>query len=195
MYKRFLFFVTLILASSLGFSQAEFGPRVALNLANNGRDASGDMRVAMAFGATADFKLNDLISLGGDLVYSMQGSTDETTIPFVGSVESTTKLNYINLPIYAKISPIPEVPFFILGGLQPGVAVTRKVKIDNTETNVKNSYKAFDLAVPLGVGVKLDMGLAFDARYNLGLLNISDIGNFKTNNSVFQIGVSYYIGM
>ena len=43
-----------------------------------------------------------------------------------------------------------------------------------------------------GLGYKLDSGLNFAARYNLGLSNLAkDSGNEKINNGVFQLSVGY----
>jgi len=58
--------------------------------------------------------------------------------------------------------------------------------------NVKDSFKNSDTSLALGVGWDLPLRLSIDARYNLGLSDISDDPNFDTiKNQVWQISVGF----
>ena len=52
--------------------------------------------------------------------------------------------------------------------------------------------KSFDLAASGGVELKIIMGLFAQARYNIGLTNVSDNSDVDVKNGVFQLSVGYY---
>ncbi len=65
-------------------------------------------------------------------------------------------------------------------------------RIEFDSDNVKDSFKNSDTSLALGVGWELPMRLTVDARYNLGLSDISDDPAFDTiKNQVWQISVGY----
>ena len=60
--------------------------------------------------------------------------------------------------------------------------------------DVKDYYKDLDFAMAAGLEYKLDMGLFFNARYNLGLSNLYDSeidGDESIHNNVFQLSVGF----
>jgi len=185
------------LGTSTAVAQFSVGPKAMLNLANIGGDAEGDMRIAAAFGGSAEYKLSDKLGLGADVLYSMQGATDEVEVVGGSNLDATYRLDYINIPLYAKFYPVADLGLYVAGGLQPSFALTRELEIDGNTTDQADDYKGFDLAIPLGVGFKLDMGLAFDARFNLGLTDIYEpendlIEDQNFSNQVIQIGATYF---
>ncbi len=57
--------------------------------------------------------------------------------------------------------------------------------------------KGTDFGVNLGLGYKMENGLNFGARYNLGLSDNLDVDDFEAEgaeykNSVIQISVGYF---
>ncbi len=85
--------------------------------------------------------------------------------------------------------------FSIEAGPQVGFLMSAKVKAEGEEEDIKDSVKGIDFGANLGIGYKLESGLNFGARYNLGLSNLNDgedSDDFKWNNSVIQVSVGYF---
>ncbi|MEG1025338.1 MAG: outer membrane beta-barrel protein, partial [Flavobacterium sp.] len=59
---------------------------------------------------------------------------------------------------------------------------------------VKDSFNTFDFGVNFGLGYKLENGLNFGVRYNLGLTDINNVDNssVKNKNRAFQVSVGYF---
>ncbi len=63
---------------------------------------------------------------------------------------------------------------------------------DSGEEDIKEYFKGTDLGVNVGVGVALESGLNFGARYCLGVSNIWDEESDDSNqNGVFQFSVGF----
>jgi hypothetical protein len=62
--------------------------------------------------------------------------------------------------------------------------------------NVTDGFKTLDFGFHLGLGYKLENGLNFGARYNLGLSNINDFDSssakFINSTVQFTIGYSFF---
>ena len=59
---------------------------------------------------------------------------------------------------------------------------------------VKDSFKKIDFGANVGLGYKLENGLNFGVRYNLGLSNINNVSGSsdKYKNGVLQASVGYF---
>ncbi len=68
--------------------------------------------------------------------------------------------------------------------------LSAKSEFDGDSTDIKDDTKTIDF----GLGYKLENGLKFGARYNLGLANIAeDAGDdFKITNNVIQVSVGFF---
>ncbi|MNQ60224.1 hypothetical protein D3C85_744960 [compost metagenome] len=86
--------------------------------------------------------------------------------------------------------------YYVTKGLsvEAGPQIGFLLAAKNEKTDVKDSFNIFDFGVNFGLGYKLDNGLNFGARYNLGLTDINNLENSssKNKNSVFQISVGYF---
>jgi hypothetical protein len=84
--------------------------------------------------------------------------------------------------------------FSIEAGPQVGFLMSAKAKAEGEEEDLKDFVKGIDFGFNLGLGYKMESGLNFAARYNLGLSNINDgegSDDFKNQNSVMQVSVGY----
>ena len=126
-----------------------------------------------------------------EIILSKQG----TSFDFDGS-DLESNYTYVNAPILAKL--------YLIGGLnlqagpQFGFLASAKQDILDEAGNiedgrdVKDQLKGTDISVGLGAGWDLPFGLTIDARYNLGLSDVSDQdGADDIKNQVFQISVGY----
>jgi hypothetical protein len=100
--------------------------------------------------------------------------------------------------------------FYIIEGLsveagpQVGFLMSAKLKGEETDSfggdpvtlefdeDFKDYIKGTDFAFNVGAGYKLDGGLFFNARYSLGISNISEDDNSDAKNGVFQFSVGYF---
>ena len=78
-------------------------------------------------------------------------------------------------------------------GPQIGFLIKAESGADDVSVDVKDAFKSIDFGFNFGAGYKLESGLNFAARYNLGLSDISDDDDSDSNvkNGVFQLSVGY----
>lgn len=182
-----LLLVTVITVLGLTTTNAQdikFGAKAGLNFAfitgdnTNGFEPISDFH----FGAMAEWKISDKFSLQPEIMYSVQGTN--TNVDSEGEI----LLNYLNLPIMGK--------YYVAKGLsiEAGPQIGFLLSTKGGSINYKDALKSTDFGVNFGVGYKLDNGLNFSARYNLGLSNIIDVNSVpdKNRNGVFQLSVGYF---
>ncbi|MBQ4804690.1 PorT family protein [Aquimarina sp. MMG015] len=133
-------------------------------------------------GIMAEIKISDKFSLQPELMYSGQG--------YGSSVDSEgiIALNYLNVPLMSK--------YYVTKGLslEAGPQIGFLLSTKGGTQDYKDQFKTMDFGVNFGVGYKLDNGLYFSARYNLGLSNINNIDGIsdKNRNGVFQLSIGYF---
>lgn len=195
--------------TSVNAQEVTFGAKAGLNLASLGGDVEDvDGLTSFHFGAVAEISISEKFSVQPELLYSAQGAKIEESYSEVGytiSGESKLKLNYLNIPIIAKYYVAEG--FSVEAGPQLGLLLSAEEDWEYSETfegettsesgenDVKDEYKGIDFGFNIGVGYKLNSGLNFAARYNLGLANINDgegSDDFKINNNVLQVSVGYF---
>jgi hypothetical protein len=194
--KKLCFAVIAVL--SLTYSQAQevqFGAKAGVNFANlTGDDVdNSDPITAFHVGAVAEIKINEKFSVQPELLYSAKGATSKDSEEGF-SYEYALNLDYIDVPIMAKYYVTPGLS--LEAGPQIGFLVAAEAEIEEGSVSltddVKDQFKTVDFGLNFGLGYKLDNGINFDARYNLGLSNIADDDDADLKNSVFQISVGYY---
>lgn len=185
MKKLFLVTVITVLGlSNVNAQDIKFGAKAGLNFAFITGDNTEDLKpnTDFHFGIMAEWKISDKFALQPEIVYSGQGSGLNI------ESEGRISLNYLNVPIMGKYYVTKR--FSLEAGPQFGVLLSTK----GGSVNYKDFLKSTDYGVNFGVGYKLDNGLNFSARYNLGLSNINNVDGFtdKNRNGVFQLSVGYF---
>lgn len=196
--------ITMSLLAIFAFSGAalaqtpdvKIGAKAGLNISNVSDIDDSKSKTGFHVGAVAEIFINEKFSIQPELLYSTQGAKASQKETFMGQtfkLESTLKLDYINIPIMAK--------YYIIDGLsvQAGPQIGFLVKAETKDkfqgesetTNVKSETQKVDFGLNFGAGYELPMGLFFDARYNLGLTKINKEGDNSLKNGVFQISVGY----
>lgn len=186
--KKSLFITLITLASfSVNAQDIHFGVKAGLNLASLGGDAEVDSRTSFHIGGLAEIKVSEKFSVQPELLYSAQGAVAE------GNSDIVTQLDYINLPVFAKFYVAEGLS--LEGGPQVGFAINRNVDADGEDVDADDAYKPIDFGVGIGASYKLEQGLFFSARYNLGLSNILEEEVFGPDaeafNNVIQFSVGY----
>ncbi len=197
--KKLLVFAVLASFSLVATAQEEsirFGAKAGLNLSNISGDGTDDLdgRTSFHIGAVVEIPISEKFAFAPELLYSAQGASFDDTILGV-EVESTTILDYINIPLMAKYYVAQGLS--LQAGPQIGFLASAKAKVEgggvDEDTDIKDNVKGIDFGLNFGAGYQLDMGLFFDARYNLGLSDINDFddGDDSNQNAVIQLSVGY----
>lgn len=170
--KKFLFITILCLGFVSGNAQRfKPGLKAGLNNTNLTGDANTDAKIGFYVGGLVDFLISDKFHVQPELMYSSEGADDDAGI------------SYLRLPIMGK--------YYINENfnLQAGPEIAFKVGTE--EEVIDEATTSTDFALGLGAAYELETGLFFDARYNLGLGNISDVDGLDFGNTGFQIGLGY----
>jgi len=180
----------------------KFGVKAGVNIATFGGDIEDlDSRTGFHAGVVAEFKLSETFSIQPELMYSQMGAK----LDYVDSdgiteynVESTSKFDYISLPILAKYYIIEGLS--IEAGPQIGFLVSAKQEdkvsgVGEQSADVKDGAKSIDFGLAGGLAYDLPIGLFFQARYYAGIANIAEEGDsnddFKVTNMGVQLSVGY----
>jgi hypothetical protein len=95
-------------------------------------------------------------------------------------------LDYLNIPVLFNYYIVPGLA--VKAGVQPGFLARAK----HNDTDIKDLYKKFDFAIPLGLSYEFS-DFVIDARYNLSLSKLPDVGDAKAYNSVIMLTLGYKI--
>ncbi len=168
-------------ASALSFGA---GPLLGINLANASVDypGSGDVESGMltrfAFGARAEFGVTSPFSLLLEPMYLQRGVSQKAT--FLGlTVESETRLNYLEVPVLAKAKfGSMKAHAYAFAGPSLGIFLNGETEAGNTTTDA-DSISAINLSGDIGVGgsfqVQEFIYLNADVRYSHGFTNQADV--------------------
>ncbi|MEO9503711.1 porin family protein [Nonlabens ulvanivorans] len=167
-------------------AQDNFGLKGGVNFADLGGDEN-DVETLTAFhiGGFAQFEISDTFMIQPELLYSSQGAQSEE------DSELKFRLNYINVPIMAKLLVADGLSAEI--GPQFGFAVSKKLTYDGDSEDLEDIFKSFDYGVGLGASYEFSGGLMLSLRYNLGLANIAgdELEDIRISNNVGQISIGY----
>ena len=196
MKKLFLCSAMALLSFVALNAQVNFGAKAGVNFS----DITGDDvdsftgRTAFHVGVVAEIMVSDMFAVQPELLYSAQGSDYEED--FEGETyEGEVPVDYLNIPIMAKLY-VGEGGFSVEAGPQIGLLLSAKDKGEGYEEDIKDQVKGTDFGVNFGLGYKLENGLNFGARYNLGLTDVNDSETLDSGseykNSVIQVSVGYF---
>lgn len=201
--KKIVLVMLLLSLSNLGQAQkVRWGAKAGYNLSNFSGDYNGiDYVSGFHFGGLADLKLSLKFGLQTELLYSREGGQYSFEInepPFLAKASEKVTLGYINLPIMLKYYAIDGLTFE--AGPQIGVLVSGKSDYQSTVTingetiedsgsiDLKDKLNAISYGFNLGIGYELQNQLFFQARYHIGLANISK--DNSTNNEEDPVGLN-----
>ncbi len=187
--------LTVFLLSGLVFmttpaAQAQFSIKGGANFANfNDTDASFDSRTGLMAGATYSFGIPmSPISIRPGVFYAQKGAKISE-----GSVETTTKLDYVEIPVVAKFDFILDNPMLtphVYFGPYAGFNINAEQEISGGDgagsVDIEDQIKGTDFGVVVGAGAditKFNVGL----RYSAGLSNIAEDGEGEGKNGVLSI--------
>jgi hypothetical protein len=186
--KKLFFTLSILTASTMGLLAQGIsgGLKAGVNFSNqkwsaSGISASADARTGFHVGGYLNIGFSESFSVQPELLYNSVGAKFG---------DDAIKTDYISLPIMVQYNPIPLVNLHV--GPQFGFLMSAKAD----DEDVKDAFKGLDLGVGFGAGLNLPMGLGVQARYVLGLSNISEesdefFGDVEVKNTAFQISLTY----
>jgi hypothetical protein len=186
MKKLMLFAAVAVFGlSNVNAQEVSFGAKAGVNFASVGGDDSDglDGRTSFHVGGVAVIGISEKFAVQPEVVYSSQGAKET----FEG-IDIDYNLDYINVPVLAKFTVAEG--FSIEAGPQVGFLMSAKAKGEGETVDIKDQFKGIDFSGAVGLGYKMETGLNFAARYNLGLGNIVD-GEGDLKNNVIQLSVGY----
>uniref|UniRef100_UPI0039BE4763 porin family protein n=1 Tax=Formosa sp. 3Alg 14/1 TaxID=3382190 RepID=UPI0039BE4763 len=182
MKKLLLFtFISILGYTHVSAQEVQFGAKAGLNFASVFGDRTDNFETVTAFnyGVMAEIPISNVFSFQPEVLYSGQGYSFG---------DDTVALNYLNVPLMAK--------YYVIKGfsLEAGPQLGFLLNTNDDGLGIEDDFNTVDFGVNLGLGYKLDNGLNFSARYNIGLTDIDDVEGFSgTNkNGVFQVSVGYF---
>ena len=195
MIKKFFLASSLFFASQYASAQTDisYGVKGGLNVSSVVGDGTDNlnMKTGIHAGGFVEFGINDHFSIQPEVLFSTQGAKSEADIDNDNINEDIcTRLNYINIPVLAKIDILDGLSAQI--GPQLGILASAKNKIrDNDSSDVKDSLKSTDIGLAIGLGYEIEEGVIFDARYNMGITDIAESDFTDQRNSTIQFSVGY----
>jgi hypothetical protein len=182
--KKIIFLVTMLAGSLAVQAQGiDFGIKAGANFANFSGDIDSDGITNFHAGAVLELNLIPTFSVQAEGLFSSQGGKAKYDEEGVPGVAKDINLDYIAVPVMAKFYVLPD-RLSLMAGPQFSFLVSDAEEAFET--------KSFDLAAAGGVELKIFAGLFAQARYTVGLNNVSDVSDVDVKNNVFQLSVGYF---
>lgn len=188
--KIYLITILTMLVIAVGTASAQnninIGTKIGLNSYNFSNDSGPeyDSKIGMHAGILGHIHLDGTsgqFALQPELVYSMQGAK-------LG--DTRFNLDYLNVPILLQY--MFDNGFRVQAGPQLGLLVRAKAENSNSSVDIKDDFKSLDMGLSFGVSyVHVPTSFGIDARYNLGLSDITENSIVQSNSRGLQIGVFY----
>lgn len=173
----------MLMAGFAGFSQsAQLGIKGGVNIADfNDEAGSTSSRTGFNAGILVHIHTkHPSLAIQPELVYSAQGAEFSS---------GTQKLDYVNIPVLLQY--LFGSGFRLETGPQLGVLAQAEFENNNgVKVKNKNNFESTDVSWAFGLGYMAPGGFGVDARYNLGLTDVTK-GNPDIKNRVWQFGIFY----
>jgi len=179
MKKIIFLFVALAGSFAMNAQAINFGIKAGANFANFSGDLDTDGITNFHAGAVLELNIVPTFSVQAEGLFSSQGATYKDTAL---DIAEDINLDYISVPVMAKFYILPD-RLSLMAGPQFSFLVS----------DAKDAFetKSFDLAAAGGVELKIIAGLFAQARYTVGLNNVSDSSEIDLKNNVFQLSLGY----
>ena len=178
--------VCLSIFSLISVSQAQnttLGIKAGYSSSSVQVDGAPDWESRSGFhaGVLAHIHITSHFAVQPELIYSRHQGGER--------VNEKLKLSYLNIPVLLQY--MINDGFRLQTGPQVGFLVSSTRTVGTNETDVETLVKSTDISWVFGASYVFSSGFGIDARYNLGLNNISDENNIEAKNRVFQAGLFY----
>lgn len=189
--KKILLFICFAFACQMAFSQSQekkkkaqqmFGVAVALNYAKIvGEHEENDPLWGGQAGVYLAIWKAERAMLTTYLLYSMMGTKF--------SDDSKYRLNYLVLPFLFQYMLAANL--YLGAGLQPGILLSAKYKLDDQSIDAKDNLKTFDLGIPVQLSYDLNKSLSLGLNVTPGITKINETGTGSARNFGAGLRVTY----
>ncbi|HEX8574799.1 MAG TPA: porin family protein [Flavobacterium sp.] len=170
--KKIILLSVFLLGITSQAQLIKFGVKAGANFANLESEINTDNITSYHLGAVLEAKILPGFAIQPELMYSSQGATIE---------REDFKLDYISVPVLGK--------FYLIPGKVALEAGPQFSFLVNEDTPVFYKSKSFDFAILGGASVNITNDFFAQARYVIGLTDITK--NSDAKNRVFQLSVGY----
>jgi len=191
-----LFISTLVLTTRaqkfrLGIAPGIDASRMAISGASGGPLV---YRTEIGGGLFAEAMISPTFSVQLEANYAPQGAG---VINADGSTAGSYQLNYITIPLLAKLYGNRNLSFF--AGPQLGILLDAKSKSSgDPETDLKEQIESTDFYGVFGAEYRFTNGVFVSGRYNVGLSNVikdkTTDTEIKNRYFSFRVGYSFSLG-
>lgn len=155
-----------------------FANQTGSNININNTDYNTSTITNYHFGFVAKMQLINSLAIQPELLYTTQGATYKNTLE-----EFDNKLGYISIPVMAKIKFNNIIDLEL--GPQASFLVSEKNNFDS------NDAETFDFGVNAGLAFNITKSLFLQARYCLGLADVSKDAEVKNSVVQFSAGILF----
>jgi len=195
MKKKILLLSIAILTLTTLKSQEkiQFGIKGGVNFTNMTSNMTSEILIEKEYktgfhiGILVEIPFGDKFSLQPEILYSTYGSKGKEIMFGGPNITTEYKLDYIQIPILAKIYLYKGFSLEI-GPSFNFLVNDKKIRESNTITDIGEK---FEFSGILGVSYKLSSGLIGSFRYTNSLTNALNQDYSETNNYGFLIGIGY----
>lgn len=199
----------LLLIGVSSFAQMSIDPEVGMNFNNlrtkidGGDPYSDDAKIGFSAGAGLKINLSEGFYIKPGLYYNMLSSETE-----VLGLTTESSYHYLQLPVnlgYELALNRGDAGYvFAEAGPYAGYALSGKSKIksplgdysaDMTFGQEANEVNAFDWGFKFGIGYETPWNVFVKGGYTLGLGNLSNIDDVKTNHRNWNVSLGYRIAL
>lgn len=187
--KRIIIALLLIVSSISVFSQVKARPgiRAGVNYSKL-TNTTLDAKAGLYAGVFLNIQFTDFYALQPEVSYSNQGGKSNTP-----GVEDLS-IDYVSVAVVNKFFVMNDQKLHLMLG------PTFETNFEDNFVRLANGSEIgdvtpVDIGFILGIGYQFKSGLAIEARYKQGLIDVDYEDNYIENknqlNSVFQIGAAY----
>ena len=166
---------------------ASFGLKGGLNISNihNSNGTYYNPAAGVHAGGLVHIHLTKHWAVQPELVFSTQGAKFRNA-----GTETNYNLSYVNVPVLAQY--MFANGFRVQAGPQVGFLVHAASRNNELKQHTMDDYNKVDLALSAGASYQIpNSGFGLDARFNLGVTDISKNNAVNSTNRGFQAGVFY----
>ena len=196
MKKLFTILTVVALTTTISFAQAQFGVKAGFNSSAIGTSESEinemmSSRIGLQFGGVATIPFTDAVQLRTGAIYNQKGAT----IDFLG-MDITIALDYLEVPVDFAFM-LGDGGFALSAGPYFAFLMSSKVTFDGESEDMED-VNGMDIGLNLGTSFTIAESMIIDARYGMGLTNLSSESDMTDDyvelNGVLSVSFAYMFG-
>lgn len=144
-------------------------------------DYETDPRIGLRLGVYGELDLGGPVGIRAEAVYAMKGVKNAAS-----SSNTTVQLDYLEVPIMAKVALGSGSDIFVLAGPAVGIKLSSKLSNDSGSTDYGDLVYPLDVGLAGGLGFDAllgDTSITFDVRLTWGLRSVFDFGDPSDTDS------------